>query len=290
MSLEGRNVPDVNLLGIAYRKVREGERVALCIIVSKEGSGPRDVGAKLLVAEDGTIYGTLGGGFFERHVVSQALKAIQEGKSRMIKYSFVSDKEVREAVKTGLICGGVLTVYIDVIKPAPRAVVFGVGRVGKPLADLLNFVGFRVVVADLEEELIEKSRFPYAEVRLHGDLDEVTKKLKEVVRSDDYLLITHGEVEVDYRVLKEFITSDIKFVGLLGSRRKVVEFLKRLIKDGIPKDLIKSKLVAPVGVDIEVETPEEIAVSIVAQLITHYRGRPTEGLSIVSKFVEGLSK
>lgn len=258
--------------------------MALVTIVKKEGSGPRDVGAKIVVSEEGVVYGTLGGGFFEKHVTEQAVKALREGKPKTIKYSFVG-KPVKEAVDTGLICGGVLEVFIDVLRPVPRAIVFGVGKVGKPLADLLNFVGIKVIVADPTPELVTEEMFPYAEARLTGSVEDILKELDKVIKEEDVVFITHGDPETDYVVTKAMLFKPVRYVGLLGSKRKVTEFVKRLVSEGVSPEVITEKLKGPVGADIPADTPEEISVSIIAELLAELKGGSVKSLSIVKDVI-----
>ncbi len=270
-SLPRLTLSDEELIGKAHKLLAEGKPVAMAVIVNKVGSGPRRVGAKILVAPDGMVYGSLGGGPFERHVVSEALKAIREGRPRKIKYSFTGE-EVGGAVNTGLICGGVVEVYIDVMKPSPRVAVFGVGRVGSPLAHLLKFLGFKVIIADVDEEVVSDELRAIAEEVIIASPDEVGLRLRRSLREGDVVVITHGDPETDFRVLKECLRSKASYVGLLGSKRKVAEFIKRLRSEGVDEDLILSKLRAPVGLSIGAETPEEISVSIASELIAFIKG------------------
>jgi xanthine dehydrogenase accessory factor len=284
-----RQVPMETMLSEAQKRLNRGERIAIAVITKKEGSGPREVGSKILVTQDGKVYGTLGGGFFEKHVVQTALKALKEGKPVSQKYSFVG-KQVKGAIDTGLICGGILEVFIDVIKPSPRTIVFGVGRIGKPLADLLNFIGVRVVVADLNPELVSEEMFPYAEMRLSGNLNELVEKLASIVKEGDVVFVTHGEPENDYAVVKTMLSKPVRYVGLLGSKRKVMEFIKRLIKDGFKPEDIAKKLRAPVGADIPVETPEEISISIVSEFLAVIKGEQIKSLNNVPAFISMIEK
>ncbi len=279
-----KEMPPEKLLSVALEALRRGEPVAIATIVRKEGSGPREPGSKIVVLKDGSVYGTLGGGSFEAHVVKTALEALRTGRPTTRKYSFVG-RPVEGAIDTGLICGGVLEVFVDVLKPSPRAIIFGVGRVGKPLADLLNFLGFRVIVADPTQELVSEEAFPYAEERLSGELDVLAEELASKVRAGDVVLVTHGEPENDYAVTKAALSTGARYVGLLGSKRKVTEFIKRLIRDGVDPEIIKEKLRGPVGIDLPAETPEEIAVSIAAELISIVKGREVKGLNIVPEMV-----
>ncbi|MEM1687298.1 MAG: XdhC family protein [Zestosphaera sp.] len=282
-----RNITDEEFIHLAKEKLSKGLKVAAVVVVKKEGSGPRDVGSKMLVSEGGEVYGTLGGGFFERHVVEEALKALAEGKPRVVKYSFTG-RPVEGAVDTGLICGGVLEVFIDVLKPTQRVIIFGTGRVGKPLGDLLSFLGFKIVVADPNPDLVSNDLYPYAAVRAHIPVEQIEERLPELVLEGDIAFITHGVVEVDYKALKTLLKTNVKLVGLLGSKRKVAEFVKRLLQEGIDKEVIKKKFRAPIGADIPADTPEEIAVSIATELITLLKGGHIKSLNIVEELLNQL--
>lgn len=282
-----RNITDEEFIHLAKEKLSKGLKVAAVVVVKKEGSGPRDVGSKMLVSEGGEVYGTLGGGFFERHVVEEALKALAEGKPRVVKYSFTG-RPVEGAVDTGLICGGILEVFIDVLKPTQRVIIFGTGRVGKPLGDLLSFLGFKIVVADPNPDLVSNDLYPYATVRAHIPVEQIEERLPELVLEGDIAFITHGVVEVDYKALKTLLKTNVKLVGLLGSKRKVAEFVKRLLQEGIDKEVIKKKFRAPIGADIPADTPEEIAVSIATELITLLKGGHIKSLNIVEELLNQL--
>jgi len=265
-------IPDDKLFELITRELDKGKTVALAIIIEKIGSGPRDVGAKMAVLPDGTTLGTLGGGPFERRVIENAIEAIRTGKPRIVKFDFTG-KGVKGAIDTGLICGGVLTVYIDVLKPSPNIFIVGAGRIGKPLADILGgILKYKVIILDPQRELVSKEIFPYARELFIGSPEDIANYVYNNARENDIILIVHGEISVDYPVLKKALLSKARYIGLLGSRRKVVEFIKKLVKEGIDIEKIKTKLYAPIGIDIGSETPEEIAVSIASKVITYIRG------------------
>lgn len=274
-------IKDENLEVISALKdsLSKNETVALCIIVEKEGSGPRGPGAKMLVYPDGRTVGTIGGGPFERMVIKEAIKAIREGKPRTVRFAFREDNVPLGVYKTGLICGGILTVFIDVFKPKPRVIVLGVGHVGKPLAKLLAFSGFRVWVVDDNPKHAKKEYFPDAEEII---VDEWEKAIDRAgIGENDFVLIVHGAVEYDYKALKKAIEAKAKYIGLLGSRTKISKFLERLDKEGVQKSAYVGRLYAPVGLDIGAKTPEEIAVSIVAEILKIQYGASGKHLSIV---------
>ncbi len=261
-------------------EIENNRRVALITVVNKLGSAPREPGAKMLVFEDGTTLGTIGGGSFERQVVSEALKAIREEKPRKIKYVFRRDHIPKDAVPTGLECGGELEVFIDVISPAPRIIIVGAGHIGKPLADLAHMMSFRVIVIDENSEIASRERFPYAEKII---VNELAKGLLEAeVSRNDFVAIVYGGLEEDYKVFKQAILAEPRYVGLLGSKRKVTLFKKQLLEEGINLDNYKGRVYAPIGLDIGARTPEEIAVSIMAEITSIIRGaKNVKHLSII---------
>lgn len=280
-----KNITNEELIHIAGEKIRKGLKVAVATIVRKEGSGPRDVGSKILVSEDGEVYGTLGGGFFEKHIVGEALKVFKEGRPKLIRYSF-SGRPVEGAVDTGLICGGFLEVFIEVWAPTQRVLVFGTGRVGKPLSDILNFLGFKVVIADPNPELVSSDLYPYAEARVCVPAEEIESRLPELIRDGDIVFVTHGEVETDYKALKTALKTGAKLVGVLGSKNKIREFARRLVSDGLEKELIRTKFRGPIGVDIAADTPEEIAVAVATELIAILKGGTVRTLNIVDELLK----
>ncbi len=244
-----------------------GKPIALCTIVDKIGSGPRGVGSKIVVTSDGEVIGSIGGGGFERILIDKAIESIREGKCRLITFSLGSGR----GVETGLICGGSLTVFIDVIKPKPRLIIFGSGSIAKPLAEIAHRVGFEILIADDHEDTATRERFPMAsEIIIEKPLSKVLGKLE--IEASDFIAIVHGEVESEFLILKEVLKKRPRYVGLLGSKRKVSVLKKRLLESGFTvKDL--DILHAPIGLDIGAETPSEIAVSIVAELIKVLRGK-----------------
>ena len=257
-------VTDVDVLEKVVDFLKSGKRVALCTVIEKRGSGPRDIGAKIVVNENGELIGTIGGGNLERILVQEALKSIKEGKSKKIVFSLREHVEKEGVVKTGLICGGEITIFIDIIEPKPRLIIIGSGHVGYPLAKLADMLGFEIVVVDDNKELATKERFPMAKEILVGDFTEILDKVK--VQPNDFVVIVHGEPEHDYLALKKMLEKNVRYIGLLGSKVKVAKFKERLKKEGLSESAF-GNLYAPVGLDIGAQTPEEIGISILAQII-----------------------
>jgi xanthine dehydrogenase accessory factor len=258
---------DLELLNKASLLLENRKKLVFCTVVEKKGHGPRDVGAKMIVTEDGKTLGTIGGGNLERSLVDECLKALKGHKST--KVTFNMSQEPREgAVGTGMICGGELTVLADVMEPAARLVIVGAGHVALPLAKLASLAGFKIIVVDDERRLVTKEVFPMAEELIAGDYSEVLSGLE--LGSGDFAVVVHGEPEHDYLAVKKLLEKNPDFLGLLGSSKKAAVLTQRLKAEGFSGEQLKT-LHVPVGLDIGAETPEEIAVSILAQIIKFKR-------------------
>ncbi len=268
----------LNIYEVASEAIKHGKDFTLCIIVEKQGSAPRDVGAKMIVFPDGTKIGTLGGGTFERLVIKEALKALEEGKSKAVVFSFM-EKSPPGTIPTGLICGGLAKVYIDVVKFKPTIYILGAGHIAKPLGDLANTLGYPIVVVDDNQDLANKERYPYAKKIIVDEWDSALEKVNP--KEGDLIVIVYGEVEKDYKALKKAINSKASYIGLLGSRRKVKIFIERLRSEGIDVDKLRGRLYAPIGLDLNADTPEEIAVSIMAEILKVTRKARGEHLTLL---------
>ncbi len=258
---------DLEILNEAARLLERRTSLALCTVIEKKGSGPRDAGAKMIVSGDGATFGTIGGGNVEHALVEECLKAIKEHKSRKVTFN-LSKNQKDGTVGTGMICGGELTVLVDVIEPTPRLVIVGTGHVALPLAKLASVVGFKIVIVDDERKLANKEHFPMAENIIAGDYAQVLSKFE--LSPNDSVVIAHGEPEHDYAALKSVIKKKTAYVGLLGSRTKAAILTERLRSEGVNGAHVKA-LHIPLGLDIGAETPEEIGISILAEIIQSQR-------------------
>lgn len=248
----------------------EGKPAVLCILVEKVGSGPRDAGAKMLVGPDGGTLGTIGGGDVERRLVAEALEALRDGRPRVLAFAMGVEPS-GDAVAVDSKCGGEVKVFLDVIKPDPRLIVVGSGHIGKPLAGLAHTVGFEVIVVD-DAETATPERFPHA-MRIHSGPFSQELELVDA-KPSDFFAVVHGETDHEIAALRRFLPLGPAYIGLLGSRNKAAEHKRQLIAEGFIEDEVE-KIRAPIGLGIGAETPEEIAVSIVAELIeARRRGRP----------------
>ena len=254
-----------SLFGHIDEALARGEGVALVTIVRAQGSTPQRVGARMLVFEDGRTLGTIGGGCYEQDAFGKARLALQTGRSTLAQYDLNDDF----AEEQGLICGGQMDVFIDPIVPTPRVCIVGAGHVGYHTAQLAANVGFRVVVVDDRASFADPARFPTAE---RVDVADIPEWLRTAdIGSRDYLVIvTRGHRE-DLDALRAAIARDTAYVGLIGSKAKIARLYARLGTEVEPARL--ARIHAPIGLDLGAVSPEEIAVSIVAELIAHRRGR-----------------
>ena len=248
----------------------EGKSVVLCTLINKRGSGPRGEGAKMLVDEEGNAFGTIGGGGMERALVREALVALREGRSRTMAFA-LGVEPAEGAVAVDSKCGGEVEIFLDVIKPDPRLVVVGSGHIGMPVAELAHKVGFEVIVVD-DAVTTTPERFPNAKQLYPGTFKDELARID--VRSSDFVAVVHGETGHEIAALRHFLPLKPAYIGLLGSRNKASEHKKQLVEEGFSEKDV-DVICAPIGVDIGAETPEEIAVSIVAEMIeARRRGRP----------------
>lgn len=242
----------------------EGKRGVLATVVRTEGSTPREVGAKMLVHEDGSISGTIGGGRLEAEVIKEALETLDAGTPRAVRHDLAGP----QASEAGMICGGALEIYLEPILLGPKVFLFGGGHVSLPLARLSKMAGFRVAVIDDRPEFASRERFPEAEEVIAEKFSSALKKLK--TQRESYLVILTRGHGYDQEVLEWALGTEACYIGMIGSRKKVETIFGNLKKKGVSAEKLNS-VHAPIGLDIGGKTPEEIAVSIVAEMIQERR-------------------
>lgn len=239
---------------------KSGQRCALATIVQVNGSIPSYESAKLLVREDGSFLGTVGGGCVEAEVWTAAREAMDTGQPKHLNFALNQDA----AYDSGLICGGQLNVFVEPILPQPRAIIFGAGHVSKSLSKVASLAGFATVIVDDREQFANRDRFPEADEVHAGEYENVFSQL-QVTDSCYLVIVTRGHRD-DLRVLRWAIHTPARYVSMIGSRRKVLGVMKELEKEGVPRHAF-DRLFAPMGLDIGAVSPEEIAVSVVAEMI-----------------------
>jgi xanthine dehydrogenase accessory factor len=243
---------------------RHGRRGALATIINVRGSIPSFNTAKMLVRDDGSIVGTIGGGCVEADVWQVAREVMQEEKPRTLTFNLNQNPKY----DTGLVCGGTLDIYVEPILPIPQLYLFGAGHVANNVYKVARLAGFDVTVIDDREAYANPERFPDARDILADDFEAALKKL-DPTESSYIVIATRGHRD-DMRVLRWAVQTQARYVGMIGSKRKVITIYKELEKEGLPKHLF-DKVMAPIGLEIGAVTPEEIAVAIVAELIAFKR-------------------
>jgi len=244
--------------------VSEGNNAAVVTVIGTKGSTPREMGAKMLIREDGKIWGTVGGGCMEAEVWQEAMKAIREEKPRTVHF----DMTGKEAEESGMICGGVMDLYIEPIVPTPRVFIFGGGHISQFVSRVSAMVGFQVAVVDDRPQFANKDRFPEAQEVIAEEFPLALPKLK-MNKSIYVVIVTRGHA-YDQDVLEWAVGTDARYIGMIGSRKKIQTVYKNLEEKGIPREKFQ-RVHAPIGLNIGGVTPEEIAVSIVAEMIEERR-------------------
>jgi len=263
---------------------RRGEKAAIATIVEVQGSIPSFQSAKMLIREDGSMVGTIGGGCTEAEVWTAAREVIETERPKMLRFNLGQDA----AYDNGLICGGQLNVYVEPVLPLPSTYIFGAGHISKSLSKVATLAGFRTVVVDDRENYSNRERFPEASEVYADDYDAVFPKL-EINDASYIIIVTRGHRD-DMKVLRWAALTPARYVAMIGSKRKTIEVVKALAKDGVPMDRLE-RIHAPMGFDIGAITPEEIAVAVVAEMI--YRRRNAAlGWNPLSKsiFTEGVPR
>ena len=239
---------------------RAGRKGALATITNVRGSIPSFRTAKMLVRDDGSIAGTIGGGCVEADVWQAAREVIEEEKPRSLSFNLNNNP----SYDTGLVCGGTLEIFIEPILPPAELFIFGAGHVAMNLSKIASLAGFTVSVIDDREAYASRERFPEARQIVSESFDTALAKL-EIPEHAFIVIVTRGHRD-DMRVLRWAIDQPAQYIGMIGSKRKVLAIYKELEKEGVSPAKFE-RINAPVGLEIGAVTPEEIAVAIVAELI-----------------------
>jgi len=237
-----------------------GLRAALATIIASHGATPRKDSVKMLVREDGRQLGNVGGGTVEAEICSQAKAVMDTGVPRLLTFDLSGVDHDERA----LVCGGSMQIYLDPVLPDPSLFIFGAGHVGKAVAEAAALLGFKITVFDDRAKYATKERFPNAGVFLVEDWEATLSGLH--LTSSSYIFIATQRPKSDRVCLKYAVQSDARYIGMLGSMTKTRILLDALQKEGIKQSRI-DRVFVPAGFDINSETPEEIAASIMPELI-----------------------
>lgn len=241
-----------------YELEKSGQNGAICTIIDSRGSTPRHVGSKMLVYTDGKIIGTVGGGEVESRTIEEALAAIKEGKNRLLSYNMVDPERGDPGI-----CGGTLQIFIEPVLTKPLCLIIGVGHVGRCVTKIAKFLDYRVVISDDRPEFCGVDASPEADEIISCAMSELPNRLD---LSGAYVILTTRGSDVDIEGLPALIESEPAYLGIIGSKRRWINTRDRLIESGFPSEKL-DKVHSPIGLELKAETPEEIAISIFAELI-----------------------
>lgn len=248
----------ITLLEEVNEQVKNGNFVALSIITKACGSSPRGEGTMMGVLRDGTVIGTIGGGAVEDEIIKSSIEAIETQRSGRYEYSLnEANKELN------MVCGGNIEVYIKVLMPKRKLLIVGGGHIALPLHFIANVLGYDIVVFEDREEYCNWERFKLADELLLGDIKENLKKYP-INNQCSIVIITRGHFH-DYEALKTIIDTEANYIGMIGSKVKVKKTIYKLLDEGFNKDLL-NKVYAPIGIELGGERPEDIALSIMAEI------------------------
>jgi len=250
------------MLGIYQELVNvmsKRERAVLATVVSSRGSAPRKAGAKMLIKNDGISVGTVGGGGVEQQVKEKAIQVMNSGEPKIVHFDLSGSGE-----EAAMICGGQMDVFLEPILPPEILYLFGAGHIAQSTAAMGNMLGFRVVVIDPRPEYNNSERFPNADSLIVEEYESAFSRLS--VDEGSYIVIyTTGHV-LDEQCLHFAVGSKARYIGMIGSKKKVMEVKERLLQKGVSQQQL-DRVYAPIGIEIGAETPEEIAISILVEII-----------------------
>jgi len=252
-----------------------GGAAALCTIIRERGSVPRHTGSKMLVYPDGHIEGTIGGGEMESRAIGEALAVMSQGEARIVHYELVDPKGGDPGV-----CGGEVEIFVEPIRPNPALLVIGGGHVGKALVHLGKWLGFRVALSDDRPEFCNPEWAPGADEYLPVPIRDLAAQFK--FHSETYIVMPTRGVPFDVEGVPHLLDAPHAYLGVIGSRRRWATAVKRMREQGVPAEKL-ARVHAPMGLELNAETPEEIAVSIMAEIIMLRRGGTGEPMKMEEK-------
>ncbi len=248
----------MEILESLNQALEAGNPVALCTVVNTRGAVPRHAGSKMLVFDDGQTEGTVGGGEIENLVVQEALNSLKDAKTRFLQYDLI-DIETDPGV-----CGGTMTLFVEPYLRDPTIVVVGAGHVGQAVVHLASWLGFRVIVTDDREDLCKPEVAPGGDVYLSVPMQALPDEME--IDSQTYLVLVTRGVDVDAAGIPALLETEAPYIGLIGSKRRWAHTREKLVEAGLSEEMI-ARIKTPIGLDISAETPNEIAVSILAEII-----------------------
>ncbi len=249
----------MDIYELIYKAIKEGKPLALCHVVETSGSVPRHAGSKMLVYSDGTRMGSVGGGAVEDLTIAAAVEVLREGKPKFIDFSLEKD-----SVHSAGLCGGSVKIYIEPIINKAKIIIYGAGHVGKTVAFLAKWLGYYVVVSDDRVDACDPVIIPDADGFLPMPMEETPDHV-DIDGNTCLVIVTRG-AEVDIKGLPRLLETNANYIGVMGSKKRWEHTRQALRKAGVTEEKLK-RINTPIGLEIFAETPEEIAVSIMAEII-----------------------
>jgi len=247
---------------------KAGTPVVLATVIESLGSAPREEGARMLVKNDGSTVGTIGGGAIEKKIVDEALQLMSASSPKFIRY---------ELKDIGMSCGGGMSMFLEPLLPAAQLIIFGAGHIGSALSQIGKMLDFNVTVIDNRSEFANREHLPWADAIIAEDYQKV---LDGFVSTDKtYIIIVTHKHAHDFEILEKLIHKPFCYLGMIGSRSKVAKVFQQLRDNGVEEITIQ-KIHSPIGIDIGASTPAEIAISIAAELVAARSGKDVSNLAL----------
>ena len=251
---------EIDIFDEIQKMRQEGRKAALATIVQIRGSVPSFQSAKMLIRDDGSTLGSVGGGCVEAEVWTAAQDVIRDEKSKVMSFD-LTDESMAES---GLICGGKVEIFVEPILPTPKMVLFGAGHIATQVSKIATIAGFKTTVVDNRPVYANAERFPEAEAIYPDSFERAFEEL--VPNENTYIVIVTRGHQEDQNVLRWAVQTNARYIGMIGSKRKIRSIAEQLESEGIPRERLE-RVYMPVGLDISAVLPEEIAVAIVAEVI-----------------------
>jgi xanthine dehydrogenase accessory factor len=269
------NFLEQSIIKDLYQVLKDGRDIALITIVEAEGSSPRGIGTMMVVDSSGKLLsGTIGGGVVEEQAKKDAAECITRGISKTASYN-LNYKKNEEDTSLSMLCGGKVKVFIKVFKKQDELIIVGAGHIAEKLSKIAKLLNYRVMILDDREDFITRERFPEADELLPGEIVEQLKAIS-INKNTNIVIVTHGH-QYDQQAIEAVIDSPARYIGVIGSKNKVKTCFSILRQKGVPEEKIK-RIYSPIGIDLGGETPEEISLSIMAEIQAVKYGKKVSSL------------